>query len=87
MTHFRKNLIRPVKIVVALICKKCLRHDHYGHMDGTRVFTLLNPKPSDLWNKGVAQLVDHLLPTSEICGSNTVIGKFCVLSTVSKRRK
>ena len=84
MTHFRKNLIRPVKIVVALICKKCLRHDH---MDGTRVFTLLNPKPSDLWNKGVAQLVDHLLPTSEICGSNTVIGKFCVLSTVSKRRK
>ena len=39
----------------------------------------------------VAQLVEQLLPTQEVRGSNLVIGKFyiehCLLSTVLKRRK
>ena len=37
----------------------------------------------------VAQLVERSIPTPEIRGSNTVIGKFymCFMSTVLKRRK
>ena len=41
----------------------------------------------------VAQLVERLLPKSEVCGLNPVIGKLlyqtfiCLLSTVLKRRK
>ena len=40
---------------------------------------------------GVVQLAKWLLPTSEVSGSNLVIGKVfvedCLLSTVLKRRK
>ena len=34
----------------------------------------------------VAQIVEQLLPTPEIHGSNPVIGNICLLSTVLKRR-
>ena len=45
------------------------------------------------WAAVVAQLVEQLLPTPEVCSSNPVIGKLlyqtfiCFMSTVLKRRK
>ena len=43
-----------------------------------------------LWAVVVAQLVELLLPTPEVRGSNPVVGKIyieqCVLSTVLKKR-
>ena len=42
------------------------------------------------WALVVTQLVERLLPTPGVCGSNPVIGKInfeCLLSTVMKRQK
>ena len=39
----------------------------------------------------LAELAERSLPTPEVCGSNSIIGKiyieYCLLSTVMKRRK
>ena len=47
-------------------------------------------KYADLWAVGVAQLVEWLLPTTEVHGSNPAIGKIYIeyfLSNVVKRRQ